>query len=112
MLAWKVSVGSASARSVWPVITSLARTPHHDRAGNVIMEVTLSLCKATICTGCIAGSTTPVVAAVSSSVCKVCDAGRWSQGNVSACRGMPALKVPSNRVFSAPTLTTAFTQNV
>ena len=73
-----------------------------------------SLGKAAICTGCAAGSASPVVAAATSSVCQMCDVGWWSPGNVSACTmcGVCSYwKFPATVVFQPLTLTAVLTQN-
>jgi len=73
-----------------------------------------SLGSAAVCTGCSAGSASPVVAAGASSVCQLCDFGWWSPGNVSACTmcGVCSYwKFPATVVFQPQALSVVLTQN-
>lgn len=74
-----------------------------------------SLGRAATCTGCTAGSASPVIAAGASSTCKVCDMGWWSPGNVSTCTmcGVCSYwKFPATIAFQPLTLRAVLTQNV
>lgn len=73
-----------------------------------------SLGKADRCTGCSAGTASPIVAAGTSSVCQFCDAGWWSPGNVSACTmcGVCSYwKFPSTISLQTLSLSAVLTQN-